>query len=63
MDLVTSKEQSQVLKVKLPEDTCPNMPIYSCGNTEEYLAHIVSVLLSSSRRGWTQSAGGSERLL
>jgi hypothetical protein len=32
------------LKVKLWDDTCLNMPIYSCGNTEEYLAHIIAVL-------------------
>jgi hypothetical protein len=44
MDLITSKEQPQVLKIKLPDDTCLNMPIYSRGNTEEYLAHIVAVL-------------------
>jgi hypothetical protein len=44
MDLVTSKEESQVFKVKLTDDTCLNMPIYSCGNTEEYLAHIIAVL-------------------
>ncbi len=40
MDLVTTKEEPQVLK---PDDTCLNMPIFSCGNTEEYLAHIVAV--------------------
>ncbi len=31
-DLVTTKEEPQVLKVKLPDDTCLNMPIYSGGN-------------------------------
>jgi hypothetical protein len=43
MDIVTSKEEPQFLKVRLPDDTCLNMPIFSHGNTEEYLAHIVAV--------------------
>jgi hypothetical protein len=51
MDLVTSKEEPQVLKVKLPDDTCLNMTIYSCGNTEEYLAHIVAVLCIIKQKG------------
>ncbi len=34
-DIVTPKEEPQVLKVKLPEDSHNNMHIYSCGNTEE----------------------------
>jgi hypothetical protein len=51
MDLETTKEEPQVLKVKLPDDTCLNMPIYSCGNTEEYLAHIVAVLQIIKQEG------------
>ncbi len=43
MDIVTSKEEPQVLKVRLPDDSLLNMPIYS-RNTEEYLMHIVAVL-------------------
>ncbi len=43
-DIVTSKEESQVLKVGLPDNSHLNMPIYSCGNTKEYLMHIVAVL-------------------
>ena len=43
-DIVTFKEEPHVLKVRLPNDTCLNMPIFSHGNTEEYLAHIVAVL-------------------
>jgi hypothetical protein len=39
-----SKEEPQVLKVKLPDDSHLNMPIFSHGNTEEYLAQIVRVL-------------------
>ncbi len=51
MDLVTSKEEPQVLKVKLLDDTCLNMPIYSHGNTEEYLAHIIAVLCIIKQKG------------
>jgi hypothetical protein len=49
--LVTSKEEPQVLKVKLPDDTCLNIPIYSHENTEEYLAHIVAVLRIIKQKG------------
>ncbi len=44
MDLITIKEELQVLKVKLPDDPVLNMSMYSHGNTKEYLAHIVAVL-------------------
>jgi hypothetical protein len=44
MDIVMSKEEPQVLKVRLPNDSHLNMPIYSRGNTKEYLTLIVAVL-------------------
>ncbi len=50
-DFVTTKKEPQVLKVKLPDDTCLNMPIYFHGNTEEYLAHIVAVLRIIMQKG------------
>jgi hypothetical protein len=50
-DLVTSKEEPQFLKVKPPDDTCLTMPIYSCGNTEEYHAHFVAVLRIIKQKG------------
>jgi hypothetical protein len=43
MDIVTPKEEPQVLKVKLPDNSHINMHIYSCENTKEYLMHIVAV--------------------
>jgi len=43
-DIITPKEDPQVLKVKLPENSHLSMPIYSCGNNKEYLTHIVAVL-------------------
>jgi hypothetical protein len=51
MDIVMSKEEPQVLKVKLPDDSHLNMPIFSHGNTEEYLAHIVAVLHIIKQKG------------
>jgi hypothetical protein len=51
MDLVTTKEEPQVLKVKLSDDTVLNISIYSCGNTKEYLAHIVAVLHIIKHKG------------
>jgi hypothetical protein len=44
VDVVMPKEEPQLVKVKLPDASHLNMPIYSCGNNEEYFAHIVEVL-------------------
>jgi hypothetical protein len=44
VDIVTPKEDPQVFKIKLPDAFHLSMPIYSRGNNEEYLAHIVAVL-------------------
>ncbi len=33
-----------MFKVKLPDESHLSMPVYSCGNNEEYLAQIVTVL-------------------
>jgi hypothetical protein len=44
VDIVTPKEDPQVFKIKIPDASHVSMPIYSCGNNEEYLAHIVAVL-------------------
>jgi hypothetical protein len=44
IDIVTPKEDPQVFKIKLPNASHLSMPIYSRGNNEEYLVHIVSVL-------------------
>jgi hypothetical protein len=51
MDIVMSKEEPQVLKVRLPNDSHLNMPIYSHGNTKEYLTHIVAVLHIIKQKG------------
>jgi hypothetical protein len=51
MDIVTSKEDPQVHKVKLPDNSHLNMHIYSHGNNEEYLTHIVAVLHVIKQRG------------
>jgi hypothetical protein len=44
VDIVTPKEEPQIFKIKLPDAPHLSMPIYSCGNNKEYLAHIVAVL-------------------
>jgi hypothetical protein len=51
MDIVTPKEVPQVLKVKLPDNSHINMHVYSCGNTKEYLMHIVAVLCIIKQKG------------
>jgi hypothetical protein len=51
VDIVTPKEEPQVFKIKLPDASHLSMPIYSCGNNEEYLVHIVAVLQVIEQKG------------
>ncbi len=51
VDIVTTKEEPQVFKIKLPDASHLSMPIYSHGNNEEYLAHIVAVLRVIEQKG------------
>jgi hypothetical protein len=51
VDIVTPKEDPQVFKIKLPNASHLSMPIYSHGNNEEYLAHIVAVLRVIEQKG------------
>jgi hypothetical protein len=43
VDIVTPKEDPQVFKIMLPDASHLSMSIYSRGNNEEYLTHIVAV--------------------
>jgi hypothetical protein len=43
-DIITTKKEPQVLKVRLPNDLHFNMSIYSRENTKECLTHIAAVL-------------------
>jgi hypothetical protein len=45
------KEEHQVLKVKLPDNTHLNIPIFSRGNIKEYLMHIVAVFRIIKQKG------------
>jgi hypothetical protein len=51
VDIVMPKEEPQTLKVKLLDKSHLNIPIYSHGNTKEYLAHIVAVLQIIDQKG------------
>jgi hypothetical protein len=51
VDIVTPKEEPQVFKIKLPDVSHLSMPIYSRGNNEEYLRHIVVVLRVIEQKG------------
>jgi hypothetical protein len=51
VDIVTPKEELQVFKIKLPDASHLSMPIYSCGNNEECLVHIVAVLRVIEQKG------------
>jgi hypothetical protein len=63
MDIVTPKEKSQSLKVKLPDDSHFNMLIYSHVNTKEYLTHIVAVLHIIDQKGLGAKCRSLPRLL
>jgi hypothetical protein len=51
VDIITPKEEPQIFKIKLPDASHLSMPIYSRGNNEEYLAHIVAVLQVIKQKG------------
>jgi hypothetical protein len=51
VDIITPKEEPQVLKVKLPNTSHISIPIFSRGNNKEYLAHIVAVLQVIEQKG------------
>jgi hypothetical protein len=51
VDVVTPKEELQLYKVKLPDASHLSIPIYSWGNNEEYLAHVVAVLCIIKQKG------------
>jgi hypothetical protein len=51
VDILTPKEEPQVFKIKLPNMSHLSMPIYSCWNNEEYLAHIVAVFCVIEQKG------------
>jgi hypothetical protein len=51
VDIITGKEETQLFKVKLPDASHLSMPIYSHGNNEEYLVHIVAVLCIIDQKG------------
>ncbi len=51
VDVVTPKDDPAVLKVKLPDNSHISVPIFSCGNNKEYIAHIVVVLRIVKQKG------------
>jgi hypothetical protein len=51
VDVVTPKEEPQIFKIKLPDASHLSMLIYSYGNNEEYLMHIVAVLQVIKQKG------------
>jgi hypothetical protein len=51
VEIVMSKEEPQLFKVKLPDASHLSMAIYSHGNNEEYLAYIVAVLRIINQKG------------
>jgi hypothetical protein len=51
VDLVMPKKESQLHKVKLPDTSHLSIPIYSQGNNEEYLVHVIAVLCIIEQKG------------
>jgi hypothetical protein len=51
VDVVTPKEEPQIFKIKLPDASHLSMTIYSRGNNEEYLMHIITVLQVIKQKG------------
>ncbi len=63
VDIIMPKEDPQVFKIKLPNASHLSMPIYYCGKSEEYLAHIVAVLQVIEQKGLPKKCGFLQRLL
>jgi hypothetical protein len=51
MDLITTKETPDTLKMKLLDGTVFNMSIFFQGNNKEYLAHIIAILCTIKQKG------------
>jgi hypothetical protein len=51
VDIVMPKEEPQIFKIKLPDESHLSMPVYSRGNNKKYLAHIVAVLQVINQKG------------
>jgi hypothetical protein len=51
IDVIMPKEEPQLYKVKLSDTSHLSIPIYSKGNKEEYLAHLVAVLRIIKQKG------------
>ncbi len=51
VDILTSKKEPQLYKVKLPDASHLSIPIFSWGNTEECIVHIVAVLCIIEQKG------------
>jgi hypothetical protein len=51
VEVITPKEEPQVLKVKLPDAYHISVPIFSRGNNEEYLVHVIAVLRIIEQKG------------
>jgi hypothetical protein len=51
VDVLMPEEEPQIFKIKLPNTSHLSMSIYSRGNNEEYLAHIVAVLQVIKQKG------------
>jgi hypothetical protein len=51
VDILMPKDDPQVFKIKLPNASHLSMPIYSRGNNEEYLVHIVAVIRVIEQKG------------
>jgi hypothetical protein len=51
VDIVTPKEEPRIIQIKLLDASHLSMSIYSQGNKEEYLTHIVAVLRVIKQKG------------
>jgi hypothetical protein len=63
LDVIMPKEEPQLYKVKLPNASQLSIPIYSRGNNEEYLVHVVTVLCIIEQKGLPKKCRVLPRLL
>jgi hypothetical protein len=48
------KQETEQIKVKMPDGTNFKMAAFGYGNNKKYLVHIISSYASSSKKGWNR---------
>jgi hypothetical protein len=56
------KQETEQIKVKMPDGTNFQMAAFGYGNNEEYLVHVIAILRIIKKKGWKWMVGRSFKL-